>query len=281
MLGHKLVQQLGKSFETWASVRASFDEIEHFDIFERGRTIEHTDVTDLTSVRYAIEAVKPDVVVNAVGVTKHLPASKSVVNTLLINSIFPHLLADLSTEFGFRLILISTDCVFDGKKGHYTEQDDANALDLYGRSKNLGEVSDANCLTLRTSIIGRELNTNHSLIEWFLSNHRGKVNGFVNAIYSGFPTVIFADIISNLITEHSDLNGLFHVSSEPIDKFRLLNLVNERFGTGVVIEPVEDFKVDRSLNSTIFRNATGFKPQTWEDMIERMASDITPYDKWR
>ncbi len=281
MLGHKLVQQLGKSVETWASVRTSFDEVERFGIFDRRRTIEGLDATDLSSIRNAIETVGPDVVVNAVGVIKRLPVSKDVVNTLQINSIFPQQLGVLSREIGFRLIQISTDCVFDGKKGNYTESDDANALDLYGRSKNLGEVLGANCLTLRTSIIGRELDTHHSLIEWFLSNRAGKINGFVNAIYSGFPTVVFADIISNLISEHKDLNGIFHVSSDPINKFRLLNLVNDHFGAGITIEPVEDFMVDRSLDSTKFRNATGFSPQTWEKMIASMASDATPYDKWR
>lgn len=281
MLGHKLVQWLGEKFEIWTTIRTGFDAVEHFGIFDRSLTLENLDVTDLPSVRGAIETSKPDVVINAIGVIKRLPTSKDVVNTLQINSIFPHQLAALSKEFGFRLILISTDCVFDGKKGNYTEQDDATALDLYGRSKNLGEVSGENCLTLRTSIIGRELGTTHSLVEWFLRNRAKKVNGFVNAIYGGFPTIIFADIISNLIANHKDLNGIFHVSSDPIDKFRLLTLINEYYAAGVTIEPVEDFKVDRSLDSTKFRQATLFKPPTWQNMIARMASDPTPYDKWR
>ena len=281
MLGHKLVQVLSEKLEVWTTIRGEFSGVERFGVFDRDRTIESVEVTDLERVRRAIETATPDVVINAVGIIKQLPTSNNVVKTLLINSIFPHQLAGISEEFGFRLICISTDCVFDGRKGNYTEQDDANALDLYGRSKYLGEVSSANCLTLRTSIIGRELNTNHSLVEWFLSKRAEMVNGFVNAIYSGFPTIVFADIITDLILHHSDLNGLFHVSSEQISKFRLLTLINEYFKANSKIEPFADFTIDRRLDSTRFRTATGFKPQTWEKMIERMAADATQYDKWR
>src|SRR5258708_16283780 len=145
MLGHKLVQLFGAPFETWTPIGTSFSEVEHFGIFDRNRTLEHLDVTDQSALTRTIETIQPDVVINALRVINRLPISKDVVNTLLVNSIFPHQLAGLSAEFGFRLILISTDCVFDGKKGNYTEQDDANALDLYGRSKNLVEVSGANC----------------------------------------------------------------------------------------------------------------------------------------
>ncbi len=281
MLGHKLVQVLGEKLEVWSTIRGRFLEVERFGILERDRTIESVEVTDLESVHRAIETAKPTVIINAVGVIKQLPSSGNVITTLTINSIFPHRLAELSRELDFRLISISTDCVFDGRKGNYNEQDAANALDLYGRSKNLGEVSGANCLTLRTSIIGRELATCHSLVEWFLSQRGGKVNGFVNAIYSGFPTIVLADIIIDLILNQRELNGLFHVSSDPISKFHLLKLINEFYGANITVEPFEDFKIDRSLNSEKFRRSAGLKPKSWEAMIERMAADPTPYDEWR
>ena len=171
--------------------------------------------------------------------------------------------------------------MFDGKRGNYNENDTPNALDLYGQSKHFGEVTSRNCLTLRTSIIGRELSGSHSLVEWFLSNRGKTVKGFVNAIYSGFPTVVFADIISSLIAEYVDLTGLYHVSSEPIDKFTLLTLINEAFGAGITLERDEEFRIDRSLNSARFRKATGFQPQSWEQMIERMAEDARDYDGLR
>lgn len=282
MLGHKLVQRLtAAGFDTWTTLHGAFSDVKSFGIFDNARTIENVDVTDIDSLRRAVEVAQPAVVVNAVGVIKQLPASQNVVHALAINSIFPHRLADLAHEFGFRLIHISTDCVFDGNKGRRTEDEVPDAFDLYGQSKHFGEVTARNCLTLRTSIIGRELSGSHSLVEWFLSNRGKTVKGFVNAIYSGFPTVVFADIIASLITEHADLNGLYHVSSEPIDKYTLLTLINNAFGAGITVKRDEEFRIDRSLDSTRFRETTGFQPPSWESMIKRMANDPTDYDKLR
>lgn len=281
MLGHKIVQVFRERFEVWATVKGVFADIERYGIFEKDRIIENVVATDLASVRRAITTSKPDVVINAVGIIKQLASSKDVIKTLSVNSIFPHQLAEMSEEFGFRLISVSTDCVFDGQKGNYTEDDPADALDLYGRSKHFGEVLTGNCLTLRTSIIGRELNTEHSLVEWFLSNKGKSVKGFVNAIYSGFPTVVFADIIADLIVNHKDLNGLYHVSSVPINKFELLQLIKLKYDLSIDIERFEDFKIDRSLDSARFRDANGFSPEPWEQMVERMAADPTPYSRWR
>lgn len=281
MLGHKLVQVLGERFEVWTTLHGSFEEVRRSGIFDPEQTLEGVDVTNDRALRAAIDRAQPEVIVNAVGIIKQQPESKDVVRTLTINSIFPHELAALAGSAGSRLILISTDCVFDGNKGNYNEEDVADALDLYGQSKHLGEVTAENCLTLRTSIIGRELSGTHSLVEWFLSNRGKTVKGFVNAIYSGFPTIVFADIISSLITEHVRLDGLYHVSSDPIDKYTLLKLVNDAYDAGITIEPFEDFRIDRSLDSTRFREATRFEPPTWESMIERMADDPTPYDTLR
>jgi dTDP-4-dehydrorhamnose reductase len=281
MLGHKLVQVLGEQFETYSTIRKEYAAIAHFGIFPEQRTISNIEISTLDEVKAAIERVTPDVVINAVGIIKQLPSSKDVIQTLTANSIFPHRLAELSATMGFRLITISTDCVFSGAKGNYSESDPADALDLYGRSKHLGEIADRNIVTLRTSIIGRELGTAHSLVEWFLANRGKRVNGYINAIYSGFPTTVFADIISNLIVEHPNLTGLYHVSSEPINKFDLLNLVKKHFNLDVEIDPYEDFRIDRSLDSTRFRKATGSQPPSWPAMIEKMCADPTPYDKWK
>ncbi|HVF31204.1 MAG TPA: hypothetical protein VNA22_09540, partial [Pyrinomonadaceae bacterium] len=156
-----------------------------------------------------------------------------------------------------------------------------DATDLYGKSKHLGEVSGDNCLTLRTSIIGRELVTDHGLVEWVLSNRGQTVKGFENAIFSGFPTIVLADIISGLIRDHSELSGLYHVSAEPINKFDLLNLIKENYKIDLGIERFGDFRIDRSLDSTRFREATGFVPTPWPDMIAAMVNDPTPYEQWR
>src|SRR5436190_2551232 len=190
MLGHKLVQTLNEKFDVYGTIRGEFADVERFGIFDRNRTIERTDVTDISSVVRALQIAKPEVVINAAGIIKQRLESEDVVRTLSINSVFPHLLADLSGEYKFRLITISTDCVFSGKTGNYSEAEIPDAHTLYGISKLLGEVKQANCLTIRTSIIGRELADAHGLVEWFLSNRGHSLKGYVNANYSGFPTII-------------------------------------------------------------------------------------------
>lgn len=281
MLGHKLVQTLGTDFEVFSTVRGEFSRYQRLGIFDRKRTFEKVGAEDEELIKKIVHQVKPDVLINGIGVIKQLPTSGDVIQTLRINSIFPHQLAKMAGDAGIRLITISTDCVFSGDKGNYSEGDFSDARDLYGKSKNLGEVQEGNCLTLRTSIIGRELFTGHSLVEWFLSNRGGRVRGFSGAIYSGFPTVEFGRILADLILRHPEIKGLYHLSSDPIDKFELLKLLNQYYRAGIEIEEYPDFKVDRSLNSEKFRQRTGFRPKSWDQMIRQMAEDETPYDLWK
>jgi len=281
MLGHKLVQVFDGSHEVWTTTRGAYSDIERFEIFAKDRTIPHIEINDFTRIEKVIATVRPEVVINAIGIVKQISTSKDVVQTLMVNSVFPHRLANLAGESHFRLICVGTDCVFDGERGYYSEDDIANAPDLYGKSKNLGEVIAPGCLTIRTSIIGRELTTGHSLVEWFLSNRGGKADGYAKAVYSGFPTVVLADILRNFVLKRPELSGMYHVSSEPINKYELLVMIKERFGTNIDINRVTDFEIDRSLDSTKFRNETGFSPLSWEKMIDLMADDAVPYGEWR
>ncbi len=281
MLGHKLVQQWRSEFDVWTTLRGSLSDYERFKLFPPDRTIDSISVDDIDAVERAVAEIRPDVIFNAVGIVKQIPTAKNTVTTLMINAVLPHQLAAIAERHGSRLIQISTDCVFDGVRGMYSEEDHPNATDLYGKSKHLGEVESGNALTLRTSIIGRELMTSHGLVEWALSERGKSVKGYVNAVFSGFPTIVLADIISDLIRNHRDLSGLYHLSSEPINKFELLNLIKKSYGIELEIEPFEDFHIDRSLDSKRFRDATGFAPAAWPELIERMASDPTPYEGWR
>jgi dTDP-4-dehydrorhamnose reductase len=281
MLGHKLIQVLASDADVWGTLRRDFGEFAGLGILEQQRCIENVDAADEASVRQAIERAEPDIVLNAIGVVKQLPTSKDVITALTINSIFPHRLAQLSDEFGFRLITISSDCVFSGRKGNYTESDVPDAVDLYGKSKNLGEIDYGRSLTLRTSIIGRELSTSHSLVEWFLSNEGGSVKGFRQAIYSGFPTIVIAGLIKDLIFKYPNLKGLYHVSSDPIDKFELLKLLKMYYKANIEIDPSDELRIDRSLDSSRFRTETGLEPAGWPEMIERMTADPTPYQRWK
>lgn len=281
MLGHKLVQIWKDKFDVWTTIRGKFENYKEYQIFDKQKTLENVDVGDIKRVETIVEKIKPNVIINAVGIIKQIESSKDVVKTLNINSIFPHQLAEIAEKFEARLICISTDCVFNGKKGNYTEEDISNAEDLYGKSKNLGEIVGENCLTVRTSIIGRELRTANSLVEWFLSNKGKEVKGFINAVYSGFPTVYLAEILENIIINFKYLSGLYHISSEPINKFELLQLIKDAYKIDIEIERFEGFSIDRSLNSAKFQKATGFKPPDWKELVDMMANDPTPYDDWK
>jgi dTDP-4-dehydrorhamnose reductase len=268
MLGHKLVSVLNKRFEVWATVRNSLEQINFNE-----RIIYGVNAEVIQEVKNAIEKIEPNVIVNAIGIIKQVESSKNIVKALTVNSIFPHLVSEIANEIGARFISISTDCVFSGEKGNYTESDFPDAKDIYGKSKNLGEVVGGNSLTIRTSIIGHEINTSHSLLDWFLSNRGGSVSGFKNAIFSGFPTVIFSEIIGDIIEKHMNLKGLYHVSSEAINKYDLLCLINEKYKSEIEIIKDETFRIDRSLDSTKFSSETGFISKTWDVMIEIMAKD--------
>lgn len=278
MLGHQLCRVFSRSFDTFATLRGDYSEYSSFEIFDKDKTFGNIDVENIESVRTVVEQVKPDVIINAVGVIKQIPNSKDVVQTLQINSIFPHLLAKIAKDLNARLINISTDCVFEGKNGNYKEKDIPNATDLYGRSKQLGEITEGNVLTIRTSFIGRELKTKNSLVEWFLSNKGKTVKGYSNAIFSGFPTIVFAGILENILQNHPDLKGLYHISSDPIDKFELLTLIKNEYDVNIEIVNFADFKIDRSLDSSKFREITGLQPQSWDKMVKIMANDNDFYE---
>jgi len=279
MLGHKLFQVLRERFEVVGSARRPISEVLR-DVFVGGRIV--TPVTaEEASLAAALDEVGPDVVLNCVGVIKQLPTGEDPETCISINSLLPHVLARLCRERRVRLIHYSTDCVFWGTIGGYNEDARPDAEDLYGWSKYLGEVTGEGCLSIRTSIIGRELSGVHGLIEWFLSNRGGTVTGFKKAIYSGFTTAGLADVTGRLIGEFPELSGMWHVAAEPVSKYDLLSYVNEQFGTGIVIEPDETFFCDRSLDGSRFTRATGIEPYSWREMIDVMRQDPTPYDRLR
>jgi dTDP-4-dehydrorhamnose reductase len=271
MLGHQLCLQFRERYETWATVRKLNPDDGVRELLPRERLIEGVDAFQLQSVIAAIAQVKPDVIINCIGIIKQLQSAKNPVISLTVNALFPHHLHQLAQISGARLIHFSTDCVFSGKRGMYTEADISDAEDLYGRTKYLGEVAGEGALTIRSSIIGRELSTQSGLVEWFLSNEGGKVRGFRKAIYSGFTTAVMAEIISNLLEHHPQLSGVYQISSEPINKYELLLLVRDAFGANITIEPDDDFVIDRSLDSSRFRAETGFTPPSWEKMIADLA----------
>lgn len=281
MLGHKLYQTCAPRFDTYATFRAAASEYKRFGIFDESRMIGEVSAEDIDSVERAFAATKPDVVVNCIGIVKQDPSAKDPIASSAVNSLFPHRLVELCRRSGARLIHLSTDCVFSGRKGNYSENDVPDAEDLYGRTKLIGEIADAGCLTIRTSMIGRELKGSHGLLEWFLSQCDGRVSGFKRAIFSGFTTQALAEVIGKIIVEQSELSGIWHVAAEPISKFDLLRLVKQTYGLAIEIDPDETFACDRSLDSSRFRAITGFQPPAWPEMIQRLHDDRTAYDEIR
>ncbi|MDQ3652569.1 MAG: SDR family oxidoreductase [Acidobacteriota bacterium] len=281
MLGHKLWQTCAPRFETHATFRRALRFPICLGILDESRMLEGVFVEEFDTVAKAFAQVRPEVVVNSVGIVKQNAAANNPVASITVNSLFPHRLANLCRDSGARLIHLSTDCVFSGRTGNYREDDLTDAQDLYGRTKVLGEVDYENCLTLRTSMIGRELQSSHGLIEWFLAQRGKTVRGFKRAVFSGFTTAALADVIGDIIADHPQLRGTWHVAADSINKFDLLSLVKQTYELDVQIEPDETFICDRSLDDGRFRQATGFAPRPWLEMIRQMAQDTTPYEEIR
>lgn len=235
----------------------------------RERLVTGVDVENNDRLLTVFSSVRPQLVINCVGLVKQLASVEDPLQAIPINSLLPHRLAHLAALLGARFVHMSTDCVFSGAKGMYTEADRPDAYDLYGRSKLLGEVDYEHAITLRTSIIGHELAGARSLIGWFL-NQEHSVRGYKRAIFSGLPTVEIARIIRDYVWPNPQLRGLYHVSASPINKYDLLRLVAAEYGKTIEIRPDESVVIDRSLDSTRFRQATGFSPAAWEQLIQVM-----------
>jgi dTDP-4-dehydrorhamnose reductase len=270
MLGNAMLRFLASnpSFEVYGTVR-SLGARRLFEPALADRLIAGVDAESSDSLAAVLAERKPDVVINCVGLVKQLDHAKDVLAAVPINTLLPHRLARLCQLAEARLIHFSTDCVFTGSKGGYRETDPADATDVYGLSKFLGEVSEPHTVTLRTSMIGHELGSNRSLVDWFLSQD-GPVKGYRRAIFSGLPTVELARIVRDYVMPRPGLSGLYHVSAAPIAKYDLLRLVADAYGREVEIVPDDEMVIDRSLDSGPFRDATGYSPPSWPELVATM-----------
>tara|TARA_B100002019_G_scaffold259207_1_gene244435 strand:- start:17984 stop:18853 length:870 start_codon:yes stop_codon:yes gene_type:complete len=231
--------------------------------------VKNLNIEDENNLREVMQRYCPKIIINCIGLVKQIDSSTDPIKAIQINSLLPHRLTSICESVDAKLIHISTDCVFNGKKGMYNESDDPNATDLYGRTKLLGEIIDSKNITLRTSIIGHELSTKHSLLEWFLSQDE-EINGFDKAIFSGLPTVELSRVIHDFVIPNKHLNGLYNVSSEPINKFELLSLISDQYSKKIKINVDSGLVINRSLNSSKFQDQTGYKSPSWKDMIYEM-----------
>lgn len=268
MLGHVLFSSLGEGFDVVGTVRGRSD---------ASNVVGGVDVADLANVGAVLDAVAPDVVINCIGLVKQRPEGAQAAPCIRVNALFPHELAALAKQRGVRMIHWSTDCVFSGRAGPYGEDSVADPVDVYGRSKLLGEVEAPHVLTLRTSLVGRELDTHLGLVDWFLSQPDGaSVRGFRRALYSGLSTTTATRVVAAVLRSHRDLSGVWQVASEPISKFDLLELLRDAFARSITITPDDTFACDRRLDGSRFARHTGIVVPSWPDMVREIRASPVP-----
>ena len=272
MLGHRLLTAWRERHEVRVTLRRDLGDYAAHGLFDTNNSYAGIDVRSLGRLVEVAADFRPEAIVNAVGIVKQRVEAKDAITSLEINALLPHRLAVLARAIGARFVHLSTDCVFSGSKGRYTEADPSDAEDLYGKTKFLGEVQDSHCITFRTSIIGRELVRKTGLLEWFLAQ-KGSVRGYRRAIFSGFTTTEMGRIIEAILLKHPSASGLYQVSSEPISKYDLLALIKSRLKLPIDIVPDDSFVCDRSLDSARFRRDFGYTPPVWEAMVDELARE--------
>lgn len=270
MLGNAMFRVLSENAEIEVFGTARSSTVQRYFAPEMSKKIiAGVDVENHDALTHVFAKVKPQVVINCIGLIKQLAVADDPLQALPINAMLPHRLARLCELGGARLVHVSTDCVFSGTKGDYRESDSADATDLYGRSKHLGEVTYPHTITLRTSIIGHELSSSHALLGWFLAQE-GQVKGYTKAIFSGLPTVELARVVRELVLPRPELSGLYHVASAPIAKYDLLKLIADVYSKKIEIIPDDALVIDRSLNAERFKDATGYVAPPWPELVKRM-----------
>jgi dTDP-4-dehydrorhamnose reductase len=284
MLGHMACRTFSTRFDVFAASKRPLDEANPMVAFlPKTRCFGGLDaVEDNAGLRRLFERTKPDVVLNCIGIIKQKKEAHDAIPSIRVNSLFPHELAQLASEHRAKAIFFSTDCVFSGKRGLYSEADLPDPVDLYGRSKLLGEVGEAPHFTVRSSIIGRELGSSTSgLIEWFISQRGKSIEGYAKAIYTGFTTRTLCRLLMELLERRFDLSGVRHIASAPITKLDLLTRLNAPLRLGITISRNETFECDRSLDGTRFQKETGLAIPTWDEMLRELVEDAGNYDSWR
>jgi dTDP-4-dehydrorhamnose reductase len=282
MLGHQVCRRLSERFEVWASYRGDTRPWSDFGNVDPDRALGGVDASVFSTVEEALGRIRPNAVINCIGIVKQREEAKAAAASILVNSLFPHQLADQCARMGARLVHVSTDCVFSGRVGGYTEQDIPDPVDLYGRSKLLGEVDRPGCLTIRTSIVGWEVAGRLGLLEWFASNRGHTIKGYPRAVFTGLCSAFLADLIGFLSDEHPGLSGVYQVATEPTNKFSLLVGLRDALGWhDMVIERDEDFECDRSLVGARFASETGWQAPSWGEMIAELATEWPTYEEWR
>lgn len=278
MIGHKLWHKLSRRFdEVYTVIHGKKEAFSDTGLLDGDRVIESIDAEDFKLLDGLLQGIRPQVILNCIGITKRHPQSTNAIRCLTLNSLLPHKLAEWGLKYGARVFQFSTDCVFDGKKGGYSEESPPSAEDLYGRTKALGDLHGENCITLRTSFIGRELTSFTELLEWFLAQKGKTVKGYRNALYSGVTTLFLSQVVGDLIEFHPRLYGLYHLAGPIISKFDLLCLARDAFDLDIEVVPDRAFVCDRTLIGARLTAATGIVEPSWPEMMHNLSMDSELY----
>ncbi len=270
MLGHVVYRALSAAVGLHVRGTVRSQSLVRFPIQTRPRLEIVDNLEDGERLEHLFEQVRPNVVINCASVRKPAPADP--MRSMAVLALLPQRLSHLCRRHGARLVQIGSDAVFAGSRGDYTEEDLPDANDTYGMAKLLGEVREPHAITLRTSIIGHELLGQGGLLEWFLAQ-TGPCRCYTRAIFSGFPTVVLARVIRDVILPRPDLHGVYHLATQPISKLELLRLVAQRYGKTTEIIADDSVAIDRSLNAAKFAAATGYAPPAWPELVDAMYAD--------
>ena len=280
MIGHRLWATLGKVHDVYGSTRCdNISRLSSLPGIEEKNAITNLQINDLTHLENVLDDLSPEVLINCIGIVKQRPEAEDPLQSIEINSLLPHKFAEICSKRSIRMIHMSSDCVFDGKTGSYTEKSPTNATDIYGKTKALGEIGDKeNVLTIRTSTIGREVFPHGGLLHWIYTQRGKEVRGFSKAIYSGFPTHRLALIFNEYLLPNRDISGILHIASNPIDKYSLLNMIKDHFSLEMKIEKEDSTNIERSLDSSVFNQKFGFKSPSWEELMKDLEVDVEFYN---
>lgn len=272
LIGHKLLQELSTCCEVFGTLHKPKNRYGNLPMFSGQNVIANIDISDFEILKGVLYTSNPDCILNCVGITKRKTELNDISKALIVNSLFPHQLANWARINHKRVIHFSTDCVFDGKIGSYNEKSLTNAEDIYGRTKALGEIYYKHTLTIRSSFIGQELFGKTELLEWFLAQEGKQIRGYTDTFYSGVSTLFMARTIKNLILKFPNLSGIYNLAIDnPISKYELLCLAKEAFNLNIDIVPETGHVHSPTLNASKLKRKTKLIVPEWNEMMNEMS----------
>ena len=284
MLGHQMWRRVnewakGSSHQVFGTVRKSKDHYQALGLPNTQNLFDGVDVGEFKKLDALLNQIKPSIVINCAGITLRKKDLSDIEKCYQLNGMLPQFVGQWCNTHDAKLFHFSTDCVYDGKKGSsYLESDMPSAFDHYGQSKYLGEASTGNSLTMRLSIVGRELENKTELVEWILSQKDKHAKGYNAVKYSGLTTAYVAREVIRVIEKYPEISGLYHVSSEPISKYEIMEKINAKFDLNIKIEKNNEIVSNKALDCSRYEKATGFQKPSWDQMIDDLFADREFYE---